>query len=344
MEPGPELWVCRACGTEFEAWRGVPDLRSRDDVYLDNEADRALARRLLVDYDRFDFRGLLERYFDLCPDIPADLRRRQITHILTAPERARRWLDAVGGPPAGPLLDLGCGTGSFLAAVGKDVAHACGVDIALRWLIVARKRLDEAGLGHVPLVCACAEDLPVAGGTFDAVVAGDVIEHVRDQAATIADAHRALRPGGRLFLASPNRFSLAPEPHVGVWGVGYLPRRWMANYVRRVRGVEFRAVRNLGLGEWRILLRASPFGGGSVVVPPLPYSDLQYFGRLKRLAALAYNAVVSTRPGQWLGRAVGPLFHVVCTKSADAGPNRPSPATRPSSRPSPVRGGTGDRR
>jgi SAM-dependent methyltransferase len=336
LATGNERWVCRDCGNSFEGWRGIPDLRSRDDVFLNNRADGEFARRLLDDFDRHDFLGLLERYFDLSPEVSADLRRRQITHILTAPERARRWLDAVGGPPAGPLLDLGCGTGSFLAAVGHEVSVAGGVDIALRWLIVARKRLDEEGLGHVPLVCACAEDLPAAGGTFDAIVAGDVIEHVGDQAATLAEAHRVLRPGGRLFLASPNRFSLAPEPHVGVWGVGFLPRSWMAGYVRVVRGVEFRAVRNLGVAEWRALLRASPFGGGWIGVPPLPRADLAHFGPLKRRAALAYNAVVASRPGQWLGRAVGPLFHVVCTRPENPGPSLPSRATRRHSRPSPV--------
>ena len=165
------------------------------------------------------------------------LRRRQIAHILTAPDRVRGWLDALGLPEgAGPLLDLGCGSGSFLSSVGGSGREVAGVDIALRWLIVARKRLDEEGLGHVPLACGCAERLPFADRGFAGVVAGDVIEHVADQAATLAEAHRVLRPGGRLFLASPNRFSLAPEPHVQVWGVGFLPRAWMAGYVRAVSG------------------------------------------------------------------------------------------------------------
>jgi SAM-dependent methyltransferase len=323
LAPGFDQWSCQVCAAVFPAFRGIPDLRTRDDVFLDNDTDRLYARRLLDEFDRHDFRGLLDRYFDLSPGIPDDLRRRQIHHILTAPGRARRWLDAVGRPRLGPLLDLGCGTGSFLAAVGGEVPCACGVDIALRWLLVARKRLDEEGLGHVGLVCACAEDLPVEGATFEAIVAGDVIEHVGDQAATLGEAHRVLRPGGRLFMASPNRYSLAPEPHVGVWGVGFLPRRWMAGYVRRVRGIEFRAVRNLGFGEWRRLLAGSPFRGGSVVVPPLPDCDLVRFGRLERWLARVHNAAVTSTPGQRLGRAVGPLFHVVCTREESGADSLP---------------------
>jgi SAM-dependent methyltransferase len=337
LEPGVERWSCPGCGSEFEAFRGIPDLRTRDDLYLDNRSDRALALRLLDDFDRLDFRGLLGRYFDLSPEIPDDLRRRQIAHILAAAERARRWLDALGATPDGPLLDLGCGTGSFLAAVGRERPGVFGVDIALRWLIVARKRLDEEGLAHVPLACACAEQLPMADASFAGVVAGDVIEHVGDQPATLAEAHRVLKSGGRLFLASPNRYSLAPEPHVQVWGVGFLPRRWMSSYVRWARQVEFKAIRTLGLGEWEALLRSSPFGGGRIMVPPLPREDLGQFGPLKRRLGLAYNAAVATALGQWAGRRVGPLFHVVCEKPAAGAPTPPSPATRRRSTPSAAR-------
>jgi SAM-dependent methyltransferase len=338
IEPGQASWRCLACGMSFRALRGIPDLRTRDDLFLSNADDWSFAQALDAHFDGLDFPGLLDRYFDLFPEIAPDLRRRQITHILTAPERSRRWLDCVGEGQSGPLLDLGCGTGSFLASIGHDTPGVCGVDIAMRWLLVARKRLDEDGLGHVPLVCACAEDLPLADSSFSTVIAGDVIEHVADQAATLVEAHRVLRPGGRLFLASPNRFSLAPEPHVRVWGVGYLPRRWMAPYVRRARRIDFRAIRTLGYGEWKRLLRASPFRDGAVTVPPLPSADLVPFGPVKRWVAQLYNAIVPTRIGQWLARAVGPLFHVVCEKQQAAGSQRSSnPAIRPHSRRSAVR-------
>ncbi|MBV8555479.1 MAG: methyltransferase domain-containing protein [Planctomycetaceae bacterium] len=338
LEMGDDGAACRGCGRSYRGLRGIPDLRTGDDAFLSNRDDWAFARRLDEDYDRLDFRGLLERYFDLSPEVPADLRWRQVAHILTAPERARAWLEAVGGAGHGRLLDLGCGTGSFLAAVGAGVREAWGIDIALRWLLVARKRLDEEGLAHVRLACGCAERLPVRDRGFARVVAGDVIEHVGDQAATLAEVHRVLVPGGRLFLASPNRFSLAPEPHVQVWGVGYLPRRWMGPYVRWARGIDFRAIRTLGLGEWRRLLRRSPFGGGAIVAPGLPRADVAHFGPVKRGVARAYNALVTTRPGQAIARAVGPLFHVVCTRSEDGSPPTPTPATRRRSTPTVVPG------
>ena len=317
---GPRAWTCPGCGAAYRGLRGIIDLRTGEDDFLSNADDWEYASRLDDDFDRLDFRGLLDRYFDLSPEIPSVLRRRQVTHILTAPGRVRGWLDALG-PMAdpGPLLDLGCGSGSFLAAVGPSKGDVAGVDIAMRWLIVARKRLDEEGLARVPLACGCAERLPFADRTFAGVVAGDVIEHVADQAATLLEAHRVLRGGGRLFLASPNRFSLAPEPHVQVWGVGFLPRSWMVDYVRWASGRDFRAIRTLGHGEWRRLIGRSPFKRSRIEAPGLPRGDLDHFGPLKRRAGLAYNRAVASRLGQAAARAFGPLFHVVCERAADAG-------------------------
>lgn len=326
LREAPDSWGCIGCGRVFRVLRGIPDLRTGEDVFLPNEDDWAFARRLDAAFDRLDFRGLLERYFELSPEIPDDLRRRQIAHILEGGARLASWIarPGDGAGSRGPVLDLGTGTGSFLAAIGRGPVEACGVDIAMRWLLVARKRLDEAGLGHVRLVCAGAERLPFADGTFAAVVAGDVIEHVVDQAVTLAEAHRVLVPGGRLVLATPNRYSLAPEPHVGLWGVGFLPRRWMPAYVRWGRGLDFRAIRTLGYLEWRRLLRRSPFGGGRITVPGLGPEDTGHPRRLRRLLAQLYNRIVATRPGRFLALGFGPLFQIVCERSAGRRTGQPA--------------------
>ncbi len=229
---------------------------------------------------------------------------------------------------------LAAAAASFPPAIGADLPMLAGVDIALRWLIVARKRLDEEGLSAIPLACACAERLPIDAGRVGGIVAGDVFEHVADQRATLDEAHRVLRLGGRMFLASPNRFSLAPEPHVGLWGVGYLPRaaRW-APYVRFqcVEAIFGRSIRLASRRRER-MLRISPFASARIEVPPLPSEDLAHFGAMKRLAARAYNRVVTTRLGQRLARRIGPLFHVTVAKADAPTPIATSPATRPRSR------------
>lgn len=349
---GDDRWSCLGCGSTYAGLRGIPDLRTEDDVFLANRADWEFARRLNEDYDRLDFRGLLERYFELSPEIPTDLRRRQMAHILAGPERFTEhlernvWLRCLISWDW--VLDLGCGTGSVLLALARrppgldgweDERPLCGVDIALRWLLLARKRLDEEGFSHVRLVCGCAERQPFASQSFGGLIGGDVIEHVGDQAATLAEAHRVLKPWGRLFLATPNRFSLAPEPHVQVWGVGFLPRRWMSAYVRWKRKVDFRAIRTLHYGEWVRLLKRSPFGGGDILAPGLSENELAEFPPVKRALGRFYNSCLVTGFGWWLARAFGPLYHIHCHRRDEPAVQDPrsTPSLRRYSRPSTTR-------
>lgn len=336
QEDGPAV-RCDGCASLYPSFRGIPDLRTADDQFLSNEEDRAYARELDKDFDRLDFLRLLDRYFDLSPEIPPDLRRRQTGHILSAPSRARQWVESLDQKREGPVLDLGCGPGGFLcwaarAGLARD-RPLWGLDIAMRWLLLARKRLDEEGLDHVRLVCGCSESLPFREKTFSGIVAGDVIEHVRDAARTFSEAHRVLKPDARIVLATPNRFSLAPEPHVGVWGVGFLPRRLMAPYVRIARGLDFRAIHTRGAGGWRTLLRQSPFQSGSVEAPPLPSDILTHAGPLTRRLGPLYNRVVATRPGRFLALRIGPMFQIEARRQAPPA----NPATRPRSTPAKAR-------
>lgn len=311
-------WTCGHCGASYRSLRGIPDLRVAEDGFLSNEEDWEQAVRLDAEFDRLDFRGLLECYFELQTELPIDRRRRQVAHILTATSRASQWLASLELKDAedGPLLDLGCGPGGFLeAAAGLDSERPLwGLDIAMRWLILARKRLDERGLSEIQLVCGCAEALPFLSDTFAGIVAGDLIEHVADQSKMLAESHRVLKPGSRIILAAPNRYSLAPEPHVGVWGVGFLPRSWMSPYVRLVRGLDFRAIRTLSFGEWKRLLASSPFRGGLITAPNLPSEELAHFSYPKRALAQLYNRIVENPIGQGLAKRLGPLLHIVCDR------------------------------
>ena len=329
LAEGVTSWDCPGCGVSYRSLRGIPDLRVADDGYLPNAEDWSLALALDAAYDDLDFLGLLSLLLDLGPPLKPELKARQINHILTAGPRARAWVEAIGAG-SGAWLDLGCGSGSFLASRAAEGTDLVGIDVAMRWLLVARKRLDEEGAlaRSSRLVCGNAERLPFADQTFAAVIAGDVIEHVASQRDTLAESYRVLIPGGRCILATPNRTSLAPEPHVGLWGVGFLPRAWMGRYVAaRGRG-DFRAILTRTAGGWLRLLAASPFRGGTLRAPRLTESDLAAMPGLKRRLGRAYNAAVSTRVGRAIALRVGPLLHLVATRP-DATPT-PPPSTTPS--------------
>ncbi len=321
---------CVRCHTEFGGIRGILDLRTVDDEYLPNARDWDIARALDSEYDRLDFRGLLDLYYHLMGDVPISLRQRQIAHILTAPARAEQWMHALGPiAQAGTILDLGCGPGGFLASRPRGERSWIGLDIAMRWLVLARKRMDECGRDDVQLVCGCAESLPFPDKIFSAIVAGDVVEHVHCRATMLSEGYRVLVNGGQLIAATPNRFSFAPEPHVNVWGVGFLPRSLMKPYVKLVRGVDFRAVTTHGWLGWKRLASKSPFEACEIVAPLVP---IENGSPMKRLLVRVYNLAVGSWPGQFAAKAIGPLFHLTFEKV-----QRSSPATPLHSKPSTTR-------
>ncbi len=143
-------------------------------------------------------------------------------------------------PDARRLLDIGCGGGlvaEAMAATGFDVV---GLDASLPSLRAARDHARSAA-ATAAYLGGDGERLPFDDGTFDAVVASEVIEHVDDPDALLREAARVLRPGGVLLFSTPNRTWFA---RVGlVWGaelLGWAPRR-THDYARFLTPPEFTA-------------------------------------------------------------------------------------------------------
>jgi SAM-dependent methyltransferase len=238
------------------------------------------------------------------------LRQLWLDHEERAPQRGeRRWgqierlARATGRQPTtdGVALDVGCGMGSALFALARRSRLAVGVDILLTDLLLARKRFAEAGIDNVALVCGSAVGLPLADESFDVLNATDVVEHMPDQGKFLAEARRVLRPGGVFCFNSPNRFSLVTrEPHVRLWGVGWLPRRWMEPYVRWRLGKPYRGKRLLSFFELRRLLRGA-FGRSFTTRALVPRPGLAH-AALRPIEALAMpllpqHNVLAWKPG-----------------------------------------------
>lgn len=98
------------------------------------------------------------------------------------------------------LLDLGTGTGRMLQVLGPDVGEALGVDNSHEMLAVARSNLKRWGLENCQLRQADILALPLVYGTFDAVVVHQVLHFLDRPWTAIAEASRALAPGGRLLI------------------------------------------------------------------------------------------------------------------------------------------------
>jgi hypothetical protein len=126
-----------------------------------------------------------------------------------------------------------------------------------------------------------------------------------------------LAAGGHLHAVTCNRFSLAPEPHVRLLGVGYLPRPWQAPYVAwRGRG-DYRHVRLLGRAELARLVRASPFHHGRPAAMPIGLRAEALPGPLRPLAT-AHDTLLRWGLGRWTLARLGPVLELSCVRDASA--------------------------
>lgn len=113
----------------------------------------------------------------------------------------KKFLDLLEMKKGDRVLDVGCGTGIFLARIAQTYQADCtGVDIS-RKSITTAKRWKSPQL-HFKV--AEATQLPFKNESFDYVLSFDALEHIRDQSKALSEMVRALKPGGSLLIYTIN--------------------------------------------------------------------------------------------------------------------------------------------
>ncbi len=105
------------------------------------------------------------------------------------------------------VIDLGCGTGSYLLPAARSARRACGIDFSKTLLAVCRQRLIEASL-KADLALADIRALPFAGRTFDLAFSYTTLYYVPEVPRAVREASRVLRAGGRFVAEFGNILSL----------------------------------------------------------------------------------------------------------------------------------------
>jgi SAM-dependent methyltransferase len=115
--------------------------------------------------------------------------------------RGRESLEAVAGLEVRRVLDVGCGAGQELLPFASELGAACvGVDVTPEAGRAGRELFAaHAPAARVRFVRAEAESLPFAGGSFDVAVCRLALPYT-DNARSLAELARVLRPGGALLL------------------------------------------------------------------------------------------------------------------------------------------------
>ena len=108
--------------------------------------------------------------------------------------------EALGDVRRHDVLDLGCGTGRHTAWLAGAGARVTAVDFSENMLERARRKVGAADARFI--VHDLHEPLPLRDASFDVVVSGLVLEHLRDPDGFFIEARRVLRPGGRAVVSA----------------------------------------------------------------------------------------------------------------------------------------------
>ncbi len=212
----------------------------------------------------------------------------------------------------GSVLDIGCGTGEFLALLQEKGWQVAGLEPGPRAAALARRRLGTDAVQNLPL-----EQAEFAPWAFDLITLWDVLEHLRDPRAALERVRPWLRPGGVLAVGVPNLSSWDARifgPHWIGWDA---PRHLYLFPEATLRAILLQA--GFAVLEARCL-----YGGyGALLLSLETMLAERSWGRLGR----RLHRVISTRPwryllwpyyriAEWAGR--GPVRTYLCRPAGPA--------------------------
>lgn len=156
----------------------------------------------------------------------------------------------VDGSRKGRLLDVGCGSGEFLATMKSLGWTVEGVEFNPEAARLAREA------GGAPVFAGSLEDARLEDSSFDVVTLHHVIEHLPDPARTLAECRRILKDGGRIHILTPNADSLGLRIFRRHWQALEVPRHlriYSSESIRKIlapAGFEIRILRSTPRSAW----------------------------------------------------------------------------------------------
>lgn len=131
------------------------------------------------------------------------------------------------------MLDVGFGNGLIAEAFSKEGSFMYGVEIDEKLVSIA-KEITKSENQKIDFRIYDGKNLPFEDSYFDYVFSTSVLEHITYKKEILKEVSRVLKPGGKFYLAFPNRFTPI-ETHSKLFGIGYMPRSLARKYLK-IRG------------------------------------------------------------------------------------------------------------
>jgi ubiquinone/menaquinone biosynthesis C-methylase UbiE len=108
------------------------------------------------------------------------------------------------------VLEVACGRGGFSTVLEARGATVCGADFSISALRIASQKVnrDNKTSPKIGLSQADAHYLPFTNGVFDYVISCETIEHLAEPSTAVSEMARVCKPGGLLYLTTPNYLNL----------------------------------------------------------------------------------------------------------------------------------------
>lgn len=114
------------------------------------------------------------------------------------------------------VLEIGCGTGTTALKLARFVFRIVGSDVSKEMVAIAREKAAALGCQNSEFTVAAAERSPGSDGSYDAVLAFNLLHLISDRPSTLACIHRLLKPGGLFISKTPCLLEMNPLIRVAV--------------------------------------------------------------------------------------------------------------------------------